>query len=141
VRPVAAIAPHHDRSGPDAKLKDTADRGEKRYQGTGRLNGRKARVTGGDSGIGATVVIANVCEGADVAFSYLAEDHEDATKVVALIGGIGRTAVALPGDIINTSVANKLVDDTVPTLRLERQRIYRRGRPNKHGCTCARVVK
>jgi NAD(P)-dependent dehydrogenase (short-subunit alcohol dehydrogenase family) len=109
-------AQYQEGSGLDAKLKDTADRGEDSYRGTGRLEGRKALVTGGDSGIGAAVAIAYAREGADVAISYLPSEEEDAKTIVALIEKAGRKAVALPGDITNTAVAKKLVDDTVAAL-------------------------
>jgi hypothetical protein len=106
-------AQYQEGSGLDAKLKNTADRGEDSYRGTGRLEGRKALVTGGESGIGAAVAIAYAREGADVAISYLPSEEEDAKTIVALIEKAGRKAVALPGDITDTAVAKKLVDDTV----------------------------
>ncbi len=76
-----------------------ADHGEDTYRGSGRLQGRKALVTGGDSGIGAAVAIAYAREGADVAIVYLPEEQEDADRIVGLIEAAGRKAVAIPGDI------------------------------------------
>ncbi|OYR17159.1 KR domain protein [Brucella rhizosphaerae] len=75
------------------------DHGEQSYQGHNRLEGRRALITGGDSGIGRAAAIAFAREGADVAISYLPEEEEDAQSVIALIRAEGRKAVALPGDI------------------------------------------
>jgi hypothetical protein len=74
-------------SGPglDADLKNKADLGEDTSRGSGRLAGRKALITGGDSGIGAAAAIAFAREGADVAISYLPEEEEDAQRIVTLI--------------------------------------------------------
>ncbi|GAB2980626.1 SDR family oxidoreductase [Frigoribacterium salinisoli] len=102
--------------GTDEELTSSADRGEDTYRGSGRLEGRKALITGGDSGIGAAVAIAYSREGADVAISYLPEEEEDAKKVVALIEAAGRTAVALPGDIKDEAFCKQLVQDAVDGL-------------------------
>lgn len=69
---------YQEGSGTDADLKQPADHGEDTYRGAGRLEGRKALVTGGDSGIGAAVAIAFAREGADVVIGYLPEEEEDA---------------------------------------------------------------
>jgi NAD(P)-dependent dehydrogenase (short-subunit alcohol dehydrogenase family) len=106
-------AQSQDGAGLDADLNETADRGEKSYRGTGRLTGRKALVTGGDSGIGAAVAIAYAREGADVAISYLPEEEEDAQKIVALIEEAGRTALALPGDLTDPALCRDIVAKTV----------------------------
>jgi NAD(P)-dependent dehydrogenase (short-subunit alcohol dehydrogenase family) len=105
-------------SGPglDADLDNRADLGEKTYRGTGRLNGRKALVTGGDSGIGAATAIAFAREGADVALSYLPEEEEDAQRIVDLITEAGRTAVALPGDLTDADYCRDLVARAVDGL-------------------------
>ena len=95
--------------GLDAKLDDTADRGENSYRGSGRLVGRKALVTGADSGIGAAVAIAYAREGADVAISYLPEEEKDAKVIVKLIEDAGRTAVAIAGDITDAAHCRDLV--------------------------------
>ncbi|QGV67180.2 SDR family oxidoreductase [Clavibacter nebraskensis] len=109
-------AQQQDGPGLDADLDATADRGEKTYRGSHRLEGRKALVTGADSGIGAAVAIAYAREGADVALSYLPEEEEDAKKVVALIEEAGRTAVAIPGDIATAEFSRELVAKAVEGL-------------------------
>jgi NAD(P)-dependent dehydrogenase (short-subunit alcohol dehydrogenase family) len=75
------------------------DHGEDSYQGSGRLAGKKAVITGGDSGIGRAVAIAFAREGADVLISYLGEEEEDAQQARAEIEAAGRTAILVPGDI------------------------------------------
>jgi NAD(P)-dependent dehydrogenase (short-subunit alcohol dehydrogenase family) len=92
------------------------DHGEKSYKGSGRLAGRKALVTGGDSGIGRAAVIAFAREGADVAFGYLPVEEPDAREVVQLIEAESRKAVPLPGDIRNEAFCEKLVEDAVREL-------------------------
>jgi NAD(P)-dependent dehydrogenase (short-subunit alcohol dehydrogenase family) len=105
-------------SGTDAEMAENvpADHGEDTYRGAGRLEGRKALITGGDSGIGAAVAIAYAREGADVAISYLPEEEEDAKRIVGLIEDAGRTAVALPGDITDAAFCRQLVADAVEGL-------------------------
>jgi NAD(P)-dependent dehydrogenase (short-subunit alcohol dehydrogenase family) len=105
-----------DMPGLDAELTPTADRGETSYRGTGRLQGRKALVTGADSGIGSAVAIAFAREGADVALSYLPAEEEDATKVAALIEAEGRTVVKLPGDVMDRQWCGDLVEQAVQGL-------------------------
>jgi Dehydrogenases with different specificities (related to short-chain alcohol dehydrogenases) len=92
------------------------DHGEKSYQGHGRLNGKKALITGGDSGIGRAVAIAYAREGADVAINYLPAEESDAQQVIALIEAEGRKAVAIPGDITDEAFCQKLVDQAVSQL-------------------------
>ncbi|MBF4463020.1 MULTISPECIES: glucose 1-dehydrogenase [unclassified Rathayibacter] len=107
---------YQEGSGLDSKMEDRADRGESRYRGSGRLAGRRALVTGGDSGIGAAVAIAYAREGADVAIVYLPEEESDAQRVVALIEEAGRTAVAIPGDITDHDFAVGAVATAVEGL-------------------------
>ena len=90
------------------RLEPEADHGEESYRGSGRLEGRKALITGGDSGIGRAIAIAYAREGADVAIAYLPVEQPDAEEVIALISEAGRNAVALPGDITDERYAREL---------------------------------
>ncbi|MFP3834574.1 NAD(P)-dependent dehydrogenase, short-chain alcohol dehydrogenase family [Chryseobacterium oleae] len=99
-----------------SKMIPVPDHGEESYVGSGRLTGRKALITGGDSGIGRAAAIAYAREGADVAINYLQEEEEDAAQVIALIQKAGRKAVAIPGDIRDESFCNKLVSQAVEKL-------------------------
>jgi NAD(P)-dependent dehydrogenase (short-subunit alcohol dehydrogenase family) len=92
------------------------DHGETSYHGSGRLLGRKALITGGDSGMGRAAAIAFAREGADVAINYLPAEEEDAREVVALIKEAGRLAVPLPGDIREEEFCRTLVADAVRGL-------------------------
>ncbi|MBM9468245.1 glucose 1-dehydrogenase [Nakamurella leprariae] len=105
-------------AGTDAEMAQNvpADHGEDSYRGSGRLEGRKALITGGDSGIGAAVAIAFAREGADVAISYLPEEEQDARRIVGLIEAAGRTAVVLPGDITSQPWCEELVAKAVEGL-------------------------
>lgn len=102
--------------GLDRDLVPQTDRGEDSYRGTGRLEGRKALITGADSGIGAAVAIGFAREGADVALSYLPAEEADAQEIVKLIEGCGRKAVALPGDIGDAAVSKQMVQNAVDGL-------------------------
>jgi hypothetical protein len=99
-----------------SKMVPRPDHGETSYKGSGRLVGRKALVTGGDSGIGRAAVIAFAREGADVAINYLPVEEPDAREVVELIRAEGRKAVAIPGDIRNEAFCSRLVADAVREL-------------------------
>lgn len=98
-------------TGLDAELKDRADLGEKTYRGSERLAGRKALITGGDSGIGGATAIAFAREGADVAISYLPEEQRDADYIAEVIEAAGRKAVLLPGDVTDRDYVRQLVAD------------------------------
>jgi NAD(P)-dependent dehydrogenase (short-subunit alcohol dehydrogenase family) len=98
------------------KMNPRPDHGETSYKGSGRLAGRKALITGGDSGIGRAVAIAYAREGADVAISYLPAEEDDAKEVIELIRKAGRKGVALPGDIRDESWCGQLVQKTVQAL-------------------------
>src|SRR5213082_2095601 len=82
-----------------SKMNPRPDHGEKSYKGSGRLAGRKALITGGDSGMGRAAAIAFAREGADVSINYLPAEESDAQEVAKIIGAEHRKAVLLPGDI------------------------------------------
>ncbi|MDX7953110.1 SDR family oxidoreductase [Lichenihabitans sp. Uapishka_5] len=96
-----------------SKMDPQPDHGETSYKGYGRLAGRKALVTGADSGIGRAAAIAYAREGADVAIVYLPSEEADAKEVIALIEKEGRKALALPGDITDERFCTELVEKTV----------------------------
>lgn len=99
-----------------SKMIPVPDHGEKSYKGSGRLAGRKALITGGDSGIGRAVAIAYAREGADVAINYLPEEESDAAEVIQLIEAEGRKAIAIPGDIRTEAFCQQLVKEAVSKL-------------------------
>ena len=92
------------------------DHGEESYRGSGRLTGRRALITGGDSGIGRAAAIAYAREGADVAINYLPAEESDAREVIELIEAEGRNAVAIPGDLREASFCSELVEKAVEQL-------------------------
>jgi NAD(P)-dependent dehydrogenase (short-subunit alcohol dehydrogenase family) len=99
-----------------SRMDPRPDHGETSYVGSGRLRGRKALITGGDSGMGRAAAIAYAREGADVAINYLPEEEPDAREVVDLIRGAGRKAAAIPGDIRSEAFCRQLVDRAVGAL-------------------------
>ena len=92
------------------------DHGEISYRGSGRLAGRKALITGGDSGMGRAAAIAYAREGADVAINYYPSEEPDAREVIALIEGAGRKGVAIPGDLRDEEFCRQLVARAVKEL-------------------------
>jgi NAD(P)-dependent dehydrogenase (short-subunit alcohol dehydrogenase family) len=92
-----------------SKMDPVPDHGETSYKGFGRLTGRKALITGGDSGIGRAAAIAIAREGADVVLNYLPEEEPDAQEVVKLIEAAGRTAYTVPGDLKDEAFCAELV--------------------------------
>jgi NAD(P)-dependent dehydrogenase (short-subunit alcohol dehydrogenase family) len=99
-----------------SKMTPRPDSGETSYRGSGRLAGRKALLTGGDSGIGRAAAIAFAREGADVAINYYPSEEPDAREVEALIKQAGRKAVLLPADIRTEGACKKLVADAARAL-------------------------
>jgi len=97
--------------GLDKAMKPKPDCGEETYQGFGRLAGRKALITGADSGIGRATAIAFAREGADIVLNYMPVEEADAREVVKLIEAEGRKAVALPGDLKDEAFCKQLVDE------------------------------
>lgn len=95
--------------GVQEKMRPRPDCGEESYRGTGKLAGRKALVTGGDSGIGRAAAIAYAREGADVAIAYLPSEEEDAQEVRGYIEAEGRKAVLIPGDLGDEAYARDMV--------------------------------
>lgn len=104
---------HQPEPGVQARMTPVPDLGESSYRGTGRLVGRRALITGADSGIGAAVAIAFAREGADVTLSYLPSEEEDAAHVAGLVRAAGRRAVTVPGDITDPEHCRALVTAAV----------------------------
>ena len=101
--------------GTEAAMQPKADHGETSYRGSGKLKGRKALITGGDSGIGRAVAIAFAREGADVLISYLNED-EDARETARYVEEAGQKAVIVPGDISDEAHCKQLIQQAVDEL-------------------------
>jgi NAD(P)-dependent dehydrogenase (short-subunit alcohol dehydrogenase family) len=98
------------------KMNPKPDHGEMSYKGSGRLIGRKALITGGDSGMGRAAAIAYAREGADVAINYYPTEEPDAKEVMALIKAEGRKAIAIPGDLRDEAFCKKLISEALDAL-------------------------
>ncbi|RSM69451.1 NAD(P)-dependent oxidoreductase [Actinoplanes sp. ATCC 53533] len=107
--------PQQQPPGNTTQMRRQPDHGEDSYRGSGRLTGKRALITGGDSGIGRAVALAFAREGADVAISYLSED-DDARDSAALVEKAGRRAVLLPGDLTRREHCQDVVDQSVREL-------------------------
>jgi NAD(P)-dependent dehydrogenase (short-subunit alcohol dehydrogenase family) len=105
-----------DQPGLTGATEPRPDHGEETYRGNAKLTGKRALITGGDSGIGRAVAIAFAREGADVAISYLSEEQEDAEDTAELVRAEGRTALLLPGDIREEGHCISIVNETVAEL-------------------------
>jgi NAD(P)-dependent dehydrogenase (short-subunit alcohol dehydrogenase family) len=99
-----------------SKMQPPPDHGETTYRGSGRLAGRRALITGGDSGMGRAAAIAFAREGADVAINYFPTEQPDADEVLALIQQAGRKGVGIPGDLRDEAFCQKLVADALSAL-------------------------
>lgn len=99
-----------------SQMQPPPDHGETSYKGSGRLMGRKALITGGDSGMGRAAAIAFAREGADVAINYFPTEEPDARQVIDLIKAEGRTAVAIPGDLMDEAFCTRLVEQAIQGL-------------------------
>jgi NAD(P)-dependent dehydrogenase (short-subunit alcohol dehydrogenase family) len=103
---------HQEVPGTDAAMNPKADHGETSYKGSGKLAGRKAVITGGDSGIGRAVAIAFAREGADLFISYLNE-HQDAEETAKYVKEAGRKVVLFPGDISSEETCKQIIQKAV----------------------------
>jgi NAD(P)-dependent dehydrogenase (short-subunit alcohol dehydrogenase family) len=105
-----------DHPGHEADMTPQVDHGEESYRGSGRLQGRRALITGGDSGIGRAVALAFAREGADVAIAHLPEEQADGDETVRLVEDAGRKGVSLPGDVSDEAYCRDIVEETVTEL-------------------------
>jgi NAD(P)-dependent dehydrogenase (short-subunit alcohol dehydrogenase family) len=99
-----------------SKMDPRPDHGETSYRGSGRLLGRKALITGGDSGMGRAAAIAYAREGADVAINYFPTEESDAQEVIALIKQAGRIGLPIPGDLREEAFCQQLVAQAISGL-------------------------
>jgi NAD(P)-dependent dehydrogenase (short-subunit alcohol dehydrogenase family) len=105
-----------DHPGHEAEMTPPVDHGEETYRGSGRLQGRRALITGGDSGIGRAVALAFAREGADVVIAHLPDEQEDGDETVRLVEDAGRKALSLPGDVSDEAYCRDIVERTVSEL-------------------------
>ena len=110
--------PHQDQPWPGlaSKMQPRPDHGEQSYKGAGRLLGRKALITGGDSGMGRAAAIAFAREGADVAINYFPTEEPDAQEVIGFIREAGRKGAAIPGDLRDEAFCRQLAQQAVDRL-------------------------
>jgi hypothetical protein len=102
--------------GAETDMHPQPDYGATSYQGSGKLQGRRAVITGGDSGIGRAVALAFAREGADVLIAYLPEEEADARKTLDIVTAEGRRAVGVPGDIREEAHCNAIIDRALKEL-------------------------
>src|SRR3954453_8879792 len=105
-----------DHPGLEREMDPQPDYGEKSYEGSGRLTGRRALITGGDSGIGRAVAIAFAREGADVAIVRLPEEQQDAAETLRWVDEAGGKSLDIPGDLRDEQFCSEIVDRTVSEL-------------------------
>ncbi|RJG08037.1 glucose 1-dehydrogenase [Noviherbaspirillum cavernae] len=107
---------HQDKQpGSEAAMRPRPEAEGKRYRGSGKLTGKVALITGGDSGIGRATAVAFAKEGANIAISYL-DEHQDAQDTQRLIQAEGRECLIFAGDIGDSAFCKRLIDDTVSSL-------------------------
>ncbi|MFI1994130.1 SDR family oxidoreductase [Actinoplanes sp. NPDC020271] len=111
-----AKEPQQRPPGHTSRMDRKPDHGEESYRGSGRLTGKRAVITGGDSGIGRAVAIAFAREGADVLISYLPEEQDDARDTAALVEAAGRKVALAPGDLTDPALSKRIVDQAVREL-------------------------
>src|SRR5918994_356490 len=99
--------------GLEQEMQPEPDYGYETYRGMGRLEGKAAIITGGDSGIGRAVALAFAREGADVLISYLQEEEPDARETAQVVEEAGKKAVKVPGDIVEESHCQNIVQKAV----------------------------
>lgn len=104
--------PKQSPPGHEQEMRTRPDHGEETYRGTGKLSGRRALITGGDSGIGRAVALAFAREGADVSFSFLSEEN-DAKETESLLRHEGHKVLSLRGDLSSESHCHRVVSDAV----------------------------
>ncbi|MGM7679460.1 SDR family oxidoreductase [Microbacterium sp. A94] len=104
-------AQEQDQPGQTDQMRPKPDHGETTYEGHGRLSGRRALITGGDSGIGRAVAIAFAREGADVAIVHMPEEQGDADETLRWVREAGRTGLSIAGDIRDEDFATRCVAD------------------------------
>ena len=102
--------------GRTGQMEDQPDHGEESYRGANRLTGKRAVITGGDSGSGRAVALAFAREGADVVIGYLDTEEDDARETVRLVEDAGRRAVTVPGDLQQEQECQRLIDTAVDQL-------------------------
>jgi NAD(P)-dependent dehydrogenase (short-subunit alcohol dehydrogenase family) len=107
---------HQDKPGIEAELRPRPEYLAPSYRGSGKLQGRTALITGGDSGIGRAVAVLYAREGADVAIVYLAEEQRDAEETRHAVEREGRRCLLLPGDVTSASFCREAVERTVREL-------------------------
>ncbi len=105
-----------DHPGLESEMAVEPDYGESSYRGSGRLEGRRALITGGDSGIGRAVALAYAREGADVLLTYLPEEEKDAQLTADAVRDAGRRVVTAPGDLREEAFCQELIERTVSEL-------------------------
>lgn len=102
--------------GDEAAMNPKPDYGYDTYRGSGKLTGKRAVITGGDSGIGRAVALAYAREGADIVISYLPDEESDADETVRIVEEAGRKCIKIPGDISDEEQCKRVVQTAVDEL-------------------------